>query len=320
MKKIAVVFLSLCLSVSLFSQDALVAGLEAYARSDWSTATLSFRKALLSPSETKNDAEIWYWLIMSEISAEDYTIALKDIEKFAVTFPKDLRNADVLYQKGRVQFIEGSYEASIQTLYSFLSQWPENILVSSAYYWIGENLFSVGRHEEASAIFRIILERYPEAVKQEAAKYRLALIGQVEREDELLRLLKQSHEESLKIIEDYQRREKSYEQAITAYQKRISDMIKDTRLGELEKQLGDEKVRNSQLLDTISILEIEKAELVARLTLSGVSVPQSLLGGTRSIQETNSDSDSKRKALEELRKKAIDLQILYDSILEGENR
>ncbi|HKL84737.1 MAG TPA: tetratricopeptide repeat protein [Treponemataceae bacterium] len=317
MKKIVAICVSFFVCFTLFSQDALITGLEAYARSDWSTATLSFRKALMGPSGS-NNAETWYWLIMSEISAEDFSVALTDIEKFSNTFPKDPRNADMNYQKGRIQFLKGSYESSIQSFYNFLSSWPEHSLVSSAYYWIGESLFSVGRHEEAAAIFRIVLERYPEAIKREAAQYRLAIIGQGEREGQLLRLLKQSHEESLKIIEDYQRREKSYEQAITAYQKRISDMIKDTRLGELEKQLGDEKVRNSQLLDTISMLEIEKAELAAAMTLSGVSIPQSILTNSHSSLGVSSDPDSKRKSLEELREKAIALQFLYDTILEGE--
>ncbi|MDR0877922.1 MAG: hypothetical protein LBN21_07700, partial [Treponema sp.] len=60
------------------------------------------------------------------------------------------------------------------------------------------------------------------------------LVNQKKIEIELLALLKWSHEESLKTQEEYQKREKSYDQALIAYQKRIADMLKDTRLQDLE--------------------------------------------------------------------------------------
>jgi len=43
------------------------------------------------------------------------------------------------------------------------------------------------------------------------------------RENELLTLLKWSHEESLRVIEEFQRREKAYEQALSVYQRRLSE-------------------------------------------------------------------------------------------------
>ena len=291
-----------------------MSGLDAYARSDWSTAMLSFRKAVTEPG---SGAEPWYWLIMSEISSLDYKSALGDIERFTASFPGDERIPDVCYQKGRVQYLLGSYDDSIRTLYQYIVSWPNHSMVSSAYYWIGESLFSVGRFDESRAIFTIVLDKYPQAVKREAAQYRIASIKQNVKEEELLKLLKMSHEESLRIIEDYQRREKTYEQAITAYQKRISDMIKDTRLGELETQLNDEKKRSSSLLDRVSELEIRNDELVAALAMSGTEVPQKAVGAG-SEQDINSpDPEKRRAALEALRNKAKLLQEMYGQILDG---
>jgi Uncharacterized protein conserved in bacteria len=305
---------SVLLAVSLLAasaQEPLLSGLDAYARSDWSSAILSFRKAQNEPNA---GAEPWYWLVMAELSSGAYETALADIERFSAAFPSDSRISDTTYQKGRILYELGRYEEAVQTLYSFISRWPDHILLSSAYYWTGECLFSVGRFDEARSIFRMILDKYPQAVKREAAQYRLALIDQSTKEEELLSLLKMSHEESLKIIEDYQRREKTYEQAVTAYQKRISDMIKDTRLGELEKQLGDEKVRSSQLLDRISALEIQNAQLASALALTGAPVPVSAVDQTLADGLNSSDPDKRKQALDALRKKADSLENMYNQL------
>ena len=312
MKKLVCCVLALISGFFLFAQEPLMAGLDAYARSDWSTAILSFRKAVTLPGA---GAEPWYWLVMSELSSEDYTTALQDIDRFTASFPSDVRVPDTQYQKGRIQYILGKYEDSIKTLYGFLTSWPNHSMTPSSYYWIGENLYAVGRFEEARSIFNLVLEKYPDSVKREACVYRISLIDQTAKQDELLKLLKMSHEESLKIIEDYQRREKTYEQAITAYQKRISDMIKDTRLGELETQLGDEKVTNSKLLDKIATLEIQNAELVTALAMTGATIPASAIADKDISSDINSSDPEKRKiALEALANKADALKKMYNKI------
>ncbi len=298
MKK-TVCMLAVMISVlCLYAEDPFVSGLDAYARSDWSSAMLSFRTA----ASRSGGAESWYWLIMSELSAEEYVSALKDIDLFASSFPKEPRLADTVYQKGRVQHLLGQYESSINTLYSFISGYPEHSMVASAYYWIGESLYSVGRFEEARAMFSIVLDKYPQAVKREAAIYRIALVDQTTKQDELLKLLKISHEESLRIIEDYQRREKTYEQAITAYQKRIAEMMTDTRIGDLEKQLAEEKNRNAALESRLKSKSGSSASIQA---------PAAETGGAPS-------ADARKKAIEELKEKAQELQSSYDSGTEGQ--
>ncbi|ULQ59896.1 tetratricopeptide repeat protein [Brucepastera parasyntrophica] len=317
MKKQVCFLLILSAVLTLSAQDPLMTGLDAYARSDWSTAILSFRKAASEPGA---GAEPWYWLIMAELSAEEYSRALADIERFNISFPADARIPDTRYQKGRVQFLLRQYDDSIKTLYQFISTWPSHPMISSAYYWIGESLYAVGRFDEARNIFLVVTDSYPQAVKREASLYRISLIDQKDKEEELLKLLKMSHEESLRVIEDYQRREKTYEQAITAYQKRISDMIKDTRLGELEKQLADEKGRTALLQDKISTLEIQNAELVSSLARTGTHVPATATTPDVSQNINSPDPDKRRLALEALRNKAQALQHVYDELLTGGNQ
>jgi hypothetical protein len=105
-----------------------------------------------------------------------------------------------------------------------------------------------------------VVEKYPQSAKFEASSYRIALIDQKKIENELLKLLKWSHEESLKTVEEYQRRERTYEQAIIAYQKRIAEMLKDTRLADLEQSNGDLK---KQLAETQAQLAKANADLAA---------------------------------------------------------
>ncbi len=307
-KKTLFAMLALFIGAYVSAQDALSAGLDAYARSDWPTATLSFRKATSLP---KAGAEPWYWLVMSELAQEKYDDATRDMRRFVASFPDDSRVADITYQSGRVSYLQGDYENSIGTLYDFIKKWPRNDSIPSAYYWIGECLFAVGRFDEAKSVFSVVLTQYPTSVKREAAAYRLALLKETAKQDELLKLLKMSHEESLRVIEDYQRREKTYEQAIVAYQKRISEMIKDTRVGDLEKQLGDEKVRNSELLDQISQLQVQNAELAASLAMSGAPVNTS---DTANSDLNSSDPETRRRALEALMQKARSVQQMYDKI------
>ena len=55
------------------------------------------------------------------------------------------------------------------------------------------------------------------------------------RENELLKLLKISHEEYLKALEDFQRREKTYEQSISSYQRKLLSATSDNHKAIVEE-------------------------------------------------------------------------------------
>ena len=71
---------------------------------------------------------------------------------------------------------------------------------------------------------KMVIDDYPSSPKREASAYRLEIIDQRKREEELLQLLKVTHEESLKAAEDYEKKVRRYEQAILAHQKRIMEL------------------------------------------------------------------------------------------------
>jgi hypothetical protein len=90
----------------------------------------------------------------------------------------------------------------------------------------------------------------------EAASYRLSLLEFKKREEELLRLLKWSHEEFLRTVEEYQRREKAYDQALTAYQQRVGSP--EQRQAEA-KALEELKAENTSLRGKLQLLETQAA-------------------------------------------------------------
>jgi polyhydroxyalkanoate synthesis regulator phasin len=109
-------------------------------------------------------------------------------------------------------------------------------------------------------VFSLIVGQYPGSVKYEAAVYRLDLIKQKKIELELLSMLKLSHEESLRTIEEYQRRKKTYDQALNAYQKRLADIMKDTRLEDLESANTDYQRQLFEARERIQELEARLAD------------------------------------------------------------
>ena len=102
-------------------------------------------------------------------------------------------------------------------------------------------MYALGRLDDAQAVYQKIVADYPTSAKVEAAQYKMSLIQLSRREVELSKLLKWSHEELLKNVEEYQNREKAYVQAIEAYQKRLAGSgSQDDRkiIADLQQQLA----------------------------------------------------------------------------------
>jgi TolA-binding protein len=211
-------------------------GIRLYSEGKWREAAAELRRAQAEASGPEQQAEALYWIGLAELAGGDYEAAIKDMDDLVRVYPASPRRAELPYHKGRAYYYLGRHDEAIVLLKDYADQAGEGegARKSAALYWIGECLFALGQLDKARDIFALIIEQYPRSAKFEAASYRLELINQKKIELELLGLLKWSHEESLRTMEEYQRRERSYDQALIAYQKRIADMLKDTRLADLE--------------------------------------------------------------------------------------
>jgi tetratricopeptide (TPR) repeat protein len=241
-------------------------GIALYGRGQWLDAAAELRRARIEAESPGEQGEALYWISLAEISAGEYEASLRDLDELLRINPGGRRSAEVPYEKGRALFHLGRYNEAIMQLSAYAGRSTDPSRKASALYWAGECLFSMGRLDEAEDIFSHLIDSYPQSVKYEASSYRLSLINQKKVEAELLKLLQWSHEESLKNMEEYQRRERTYDQALAASQKRITDMLKDTRLEDLEKtnaqyreqlKSAEERIRflENTLQETSAVLE-----------------------------------------------------------------
>jgi hypothetical protein len=104
-------------------------------------------------------------------------------------------------------------------------------------------------------------------------------------------------------VEDFQRREHTYDQAIIAYQQRIADMLKEGRMAELEEANADYQRRLLEAESRINQLE-------SSLRATGASVPT--MGPPPSTVQTtpspSADAIERRIRLLSLKSDALDLR------------
>ncbi|MDR2133986.1 MAG: tetratricopeptide repeat protein [Treponema sp.] len=212
----------------------LQSGITLYRESRWPEAVAEFREARAEAIGPRQYTEALYWLSLAELSASDYESALMNMEELESRAPDDSRKTDMAYHRGRAYYYLGYYDEAIPWFKEYVDHSSDGARKPAALYWIGECLLALGQLDRARDIFTLVVEDYPDSAKFEAASYRLDIIKQRKVETELLALLKASHEESLRNIEDFQRKERTYDQAMNAYQKRLAESVNDPRLAEVE--------------------------------------------------------------------------------------
>ncbi|GHU84417.1 hypothetical protein FACS189473_1720 [Spirochaetia bacterium] len=260
----------------------LQTGVSLYGKGQWAEAAAELRRAYAESSGNSQKAEALYWIALTELAAGSYENSLRAMDEMERISPDNTRYGELPYHRGRALFYLGRYDEAV----SFFSAYANSIAVDvpgegarkpAALYWMGECLYSMGQLDKAQDIFAIIVEQYPQSVKFEASSYRLSLINQKKIEVELLSILKWSHEESLKTVEAYQRRERSYDQAILVYQKRIADILNENGLTDLDASNTNYQRRLAEAEARIAWLEAQLWEAGARAGNSNAS------GGISSI-------------------------------------
>jgi len=269
-------------TVSTGAVNDLRRGISLFAEGRYLDALPIFDALYLDQNAGNLRAEAVYWSALTHIALNNYSAASKVIDIFVELFPRHDRLEELLYQQGRLHYLQQNYEQALQIMKAFLVLYPESGVSASALFWVAESLYELGRLPEAEKIYNGILEDYPDSVKAEAARYRIELIRFKYREEELLTLLKWSHEESLKVIEEFQRREKAYEQALNLYQKRYGDLQRTmpTSQAELEAELTTLRTQVSSLQQTIAARDRQIASLGTAAQASQPTQESSTVGST----------------------------------------
>jgi TolA-binding protein len=223
----------------LSPQERLQRGVTLYGKGSWAEAATELRRSYSETNEPALKADALYWIAMTELGAGNYENSIKAMDELKRVSTSNIRYTDLPYHRGRACYYLGRYDEAITLFRTYIDgiasdSSSEAARKSAALYWMGECLYALGQLDKAQDVFSLVVEQYPQSVKYEASSYRLALINQKKIEVELLSLLRWTHEESLKTVEEYQRRERAYDQAIVAYQKKIAEMLQDSYLAELE--------------------------------------------------------------------------------------
>ncbi len=304
---LVIFFIHSAFSGSIEGENIINEGIKYFRAGQYEQAILSFRNIILNSNLKKYHGDAYFWIAKSYIALNKLKEADRNLEYFILNYPNHPYYGEAIYQKGRVLYLEGDYEDSIQVLNSFINQFGSSSFVPNAYYWIGENLYSLGHLEEALKVFKNVVAKYPRSYKVEAARYKISLIQLKKEEQELLKLLKWSHEESLKTVEDFQRRERTYEQAISAYQRRLASFKAagyEKSIEELKEELQKKNAEIKTLKSQIVNLNAEISTLKQTLEGKGkISISKAR------IEEYEKNKDKLNKMMELLKAKAAALEL-----------
>jgi TolA-binding protein len=244
------------------SRNALQEGIELFRAGRYEQAVSVMKDVPGDPSAGELAGEARFWTAKSCMALGRLEEAEKDLEIYLAQYPDAPNRSEAVYQKGRLLFMQNEYENSIRALEGFLAKYPGSPLAANAYFWIGESLYAMGRLDEATTVYRKIVMDYPASAKVEAAQYRISLVDLSRREVELAKLLKWSHEDFLKSVEEWEQREKIYAQAIASYQGKSSGaQTADSRAAAPSAELEEIQRQRAELERTRKLLAMKQEAL-----------------------------------------------------------
>lgn len=323
-------FLSLSfLSIGIWSLEPYLSkGRDAYSKGDFISGISYFRTAIRS--NNGRDEEAQYWLTMALSSNKDYSVGLYEANRFLDLFPYSTKKAEILYQKGYMEYSVEDYDAAISTFYDFIEQYKKNNLAASAYFWIAESLYKTGRFDEARTMFSVVVLDYPSSAKFELAKSGLTLIDQAATQVELLKLLKASEDEKSRLVVelDNLKSHTKAEKDPTADAKNAKKAREnEVAVKSLQEQLTQERRQNVALYDKITILQMKNEELSTMIANfaneSYLEKPIKAPNKKEEVIKVSKETEyeiKRRQALDELLRKAGLLKTMYNEVLEDEKK
>lgn len=310
MKKIIFCFFNLFLLIAttkagnIEADKLLSQGLNHYNEGRYQQAVDSFKLIIQSPYFSDYYAIGHFMLAKGYLALNNNKKAAEHNEYFLLNYKDHPYYQEAYYLKGLILFRQGDFNNALQVAEDFLARYPTSQFVPSAYFVIGEALYNLGQLDKSLKIYQYIIEKYPSSNRLEACQFRVALIGFKRREQELLRLLKWSYEDSLKVIEDYKLKEATYEQALTAYQKQLAESgsTPTADVKSLEVKLAESSLRIQELEAKIKSLEAELELLRKKITQPDQA---------SSLSTTQLEELAKRQEMLEMKEKALAIKEEY---------
>jgi len=257
--------------------------------------------ALITGSQYLKDYHgiAYFMLGKSYLAMNKYKEASGNIEYYLANYKDHPYYPEAYYLKSSILFKQGDMDNAILVAEDFIARYPGSQFVPNAYFLIGECLYNKGQFDRAEEFYRVIMNRYPSSVKLEAAQFRASLIGFKKRESELLKLLKWSYEDSLQTIEEYKRRESTYQQAVAAYQKRIAEggAASEDDVKNMQVKMAEKDLQIQSLQADKTALEREVSLLKEQLANAQVATSPAVADEYAELQKKQEMLDMKERAL-----------------------
>ncbi len=205
-----------------------------------------FRQVVLVPGPATSYGEAYFYLAKTLFVLARIDESARNFEYFIDNYADNSNLHEALYLRARILYLQSEFKNAVEAFAYFIEKFPKSIFVANGYYWTGEALYSLGQFDEARKMFLSVVQNFPNGARIEAARYRLSLIELRKRETQLLELVKWSHQENIKNLEDFQTREKTYEEAIRSYQRKLASLASEDfkdEITSLQKKLLDAETK-----------------------------------------------------------------------------
>ena len=286
---------------NLDADRLLQQGIDYFKDGQFQAAADKFTLITQSPYYREYFGIAYFMIGKSDLALNNLKDAAKNNEYFLQNFKDHPYYPEGYYLKSFILFKQGDLDNAILVGEDFIARYPGSEFAANAYFLIGECLYDKGQIDRAMKFYQYVMDKYPTSAKLEAAQYRASLIGFKQRETELLKLLQWSYEDSLQAIEEYKRRESTYEQALAAYQKKLAggggasaDEVKDmeVKLADRDLQIQSLKSDNASLQQEAALL---KDQLAAARAANGG--PTASADYETSLEKKQEMLDMKERAL-----------------------
>lgn len=305
---------------SIFAQEVpqgLSTGLREYQAGGFEAALVAFQEASVASSGTEYEAYADFWIARSFMALSRYGDASDAFDLFLSSFDSHPYSEEATYQRARLFYLTEEYEAAVQRFDDFQERYPESDFSANSLYWTGESLFALGLLSESRRFFAEITERYPTSFRVEAARYRQDVIDLKQREEELLTLLRWSHEEFLSSLEEFRQKELAYQEALRSYRDRLGSLASEdfreeiellhARVAEMGATLAERDGQISALLTQLRQAPVNTTSGAAGSVPTGSS-PVVVVAATPEAEESQATVAGVQAELLSLKAAALDLQ------------
>lgn len=293
----------LMMSITAFAQELPAAfgdGLRFYQDGQFQDALLSFADVIRDDKVAAYDGHAYFWIGRTYMALQEYNSAADAFDFYLASYGVHPYREEASYQRARLFYLAGAYEAALQRFADFVTDYGQSDYVANALYWSGESLYALGQLDSARDLFVEVTERFPTSFRVEAARYRRDVIDLKLREEELLKLLRWSHEEYLSALDDFQQKEAGYRDALRTYRERLANLGTE----DFEAELGALNQQIDQLSATLAERDAQINDLLSQLR-------QAQGQSTLPAEETPaSEDEAVRQELMAIREQALQLQQL----------